>query len=225
MSSRRVYHFFVGLAAISLVALLLIDTWLINRRLRFQSETRRLRASMTAIERARADELIQHEENKTQLALALLRRQARVEPELHLSITIDSAAMYLEREGALLRDMPIYIGPERRVGIPPDTVRMAIPRGARTIARLLTENDVWEIPEWVFADRNLPVPPAEQRMIRAALGPAAILLDGGTVIYSYPSHGPLADSAYILPGAVRARTEDLRAILPNLKPGFRAYFY
>lgn len=223
MISRRVYHFFVGLAAIGLVLLLILDAWLVGRRSRYRAENQRLRASMSALERSRADELIDQERSKTRLAIALLRHQARVEPQLHLSVTIDSAAMYLEREGALLREMPIHIGPERRVGIAPDTVRLAIPRGARTIARVFTENDVWDVPEWVYADRGLPIP--SDRVVRGALGAAAVILDGGTVIYSMPSEGPLADSGYVLPGAVRARADDLRAILPNLKPGLRAYFY
>jgi hypothetical protein len=223
MSSRRVYHFLVSAAATALVALLVVDAWLAGQHSKYQTETRRLRASMSTLERSRADELIDQERNKTRLAIALLRHQARVEPQLHLSITIDSAAMYLESEGALLREMPIHIGPERRVGIPPDTVRLAIPRGARTIARVFTENDVWDVPEWVYADRGIPIP--QDRLVRGALGPAAVLLDGGTVIYSMPTEGPLADSGYVMPGAVRTRGDDLRAILPNLKPGLRAYFY
>jgi len=66
--------------------------------------------------------------------------------------------------------------------------------------------------------------PAE-RVLKGALGPVAIVVTGGTVIYSMPSVGPLNDSSYILPGGVRARAADLRAIVPNLKPGVRVYFY
>lgn len=222
MSSRRVYHFFVGFAASVLVLLLVLDAWLAGRRLRYRHESRRLRASMTVLERARADELIAQEESKTRLAIALLRHQARLEPQLHLAITIDSATMYLEREGAVLREMPLHIGSERRVGVAPDTVRLAIPRGARTIAQVFTETDHWEVAEWVYVDRGLSVP--QDRLVRGALG-VALVLEGGAIIYSQPDTGPLADSSYVLPGAVRARTDDLRAILPNLKPGLRAYFY
>ena len=57
--------------------------------------------------------------------------------------------MYLEREGALLREMPITVGPERRVGTPPDTVHIAAPRGKRTVEAVLGENDAWEVPAWV----------------------------------------------------------------------------
>jgi hypothetical protein len=131
--------------------------------------------------------------------------------------------MYLEREGALLREIPVEMGPERRVGTPPDTVHMAIPRGARTVARIVGPTDGWEVPTWVYADRGLT--PPEERTVRGALGPVAIVLEGGTVVYSLPKAGPLNDSAYVLPGGVRARAEDLRAIVPNLKRGTTVYFY
>ena len=58
-----------------------------------------------------------------------------------------------------------------------------------------------------------------------ALGRAAVRLDGGSVIYSLPSVGPLNDSAYVLPGAIRVRASDLKAIAPNLRPGVAVYFY
>jgi hypothetical protein len=35
----------------------------------------------------------------------------------------------------------------------------------------------------------------------------------------------LNDSAYVLPGSVRAREADLRAILPNVQPGMKVYLY
>jgi hypothetical protein len=223
MSSRRTYIVLSIACAVILVALLAADAWLFDRRSRYQGEIDRLRSAMTTLERARTEQIVSQERNKLRVAIELLRRQARRERELHLAVTIDSNTMSLERDGAVLREMPIQIGPERRVGIPPDTVRMATPRGARTIAKMMTDQDVWEVPAWVYADRGLPAP--ADRAIRAGLGPVAVIMDGGTVIYSQPQEGPLADSAYVLPGALRARAEDLRAILPNLKPGQRVYIY
>lgn len=211
--------------ALLFIMLLLLATsgWVLARRNRYRAEIDRLRASMTALERERADEIVSQEENKLRLALALLARQARIEPTLHLAVSIDTGAMYLERDGALLREMPVRVGPERRVGVPPDTVRLAAPRGLRMVQQVLGDSSAWEVPTWVYADRGLPVD--SNRSIPGALGPAAIVLDGGTVIYSTPATGPLSDSLYVLPGAVRARGEDLRAILPNLTPGTRVYFY
>lgn len=209
--------------AVALAVLLAGDAYVLSQRTKYREETVRLRASMTALERQRADQIVSQEHNKLRLALVLLRRQARMERSLHLSISVDSGTMYLEREGALLREMMVEVGPERRVGVAPDTVRLAPPLGVRRLARVLTGADAWEVPVWVYADRGMAEP--SNRMVTGALGPAAVLLDGGTIIYSLPATGPLADSAYLLPGAVRARAEDLRAVIPNLAPGMRIYFY
>jgi hypothetical protein len=61
--------------------------------------------------------------------------------------------------------------------------------------------------------------------VKGALGPVAIVLNGGTVLYAMPSAGPLNDSSYVLPGSVRLKAEDLKAIRPNLDVGMRVYFY
>ena len=220
---RRSHPGLIATGLVAVIAFAAMDAWIIAKRARYRKEIERLRSSRTQLERNRTDEILSQEENKLRVAVALLRRQARMEGGLHLAVSVDSSAMYLEREGALLREMPVQIGPERRVGTPPDTVRLAPPRGVRTIARVLGGQDAWEVPPWVYADRGLSAP--AERLVRGALGPAAILLEGGTIVYSMPSAGPLNDSAYVLPGAVRARAEDLLAILPNLSAGTRVYFY
>jgi len=40
-----------------------------------------------------------------------------------------------------------------------------------------------------------------------------------------PTTGPLNDSVYVMPGSVRVRASDLRAVVPDLKPGMTVYFY
>jgi hypothetical protein len=199
-----------------------IDAWLLYQRIAFSSEIRRLRSSMSTSERERTDLIIEAEKNKIRVAIELIRRQARLDKRLHLSIPVDSSRMYLEREGAILREVPVQLGPEKTVGVPPDTVRLAVPRGERTVVRVL-QNGSWTVPSWVYTDRGLPARPA--RSVRGALGPIAFVLDGGTVVYSLPSTGPLADTAYVLPGSVRAPAADLRAILPNVDAGTKVYFH
>jgi hypothetical protein len=117
--------------------------------------------------------------------------------------------------------MPAEVGPERTVGTAPDTLHMAIPRGERTVVEVL-RNGSWEVPAWVYADRKVA---GTGGSVAGALGPIALLLDGGTVIYSLPKAGPLADSAYVLPGSVRASAADLEAIVENLSEGTKVYFY
>jgi hypothetical protein len=220
---RRSYPGILITMAIALAGFFALDFWLMRKRLRYRAEIDRLRAEMTTLERSRTDAILARDENRLRLAVELIRRQARIDKDLHLSVTVDSGVMILEREGAHLREMPIQIGPEKTVGAAPDTVRMVAPRGARTIERILDENAAWEVPSWVYADRGLQA--ATEREIKGALGPAAIILSGGTVVYSMPSVGPLNDSAYVLPGSIRARAADLKAILPNLQNGMTVYFY
>ena len=198
------------------------DIWLLYKRSHYTNEVDRLRSGMSDAERKQADGVIAAEQNKFRVMVELVRRQAQGDKDLHLSIEVDSARMMLEREGALLREMPVEVAPAKVIGAGSDTVRMAPPRGARTVEKVLVGGN-WEIPKWVYADRNLPVGP--DRTVKGALGPIAILLSGGTVIYAQPASGPLADPKYLLPGSIRARTSDLKAIAPNLKPGSTVYFY
>jgi len=202
--------------------MLAIDGWLGYQRIRYAREIARLRTGMTDQERRKADMVVAAEQNRMRVTLELMRRQANIDKDLHISVAVDSGVMYLEREGALLREMPITVGPERRVGTVPDTVHIAAPRGKRTVEAVLGEHDTWDVPAWVYADRGIP---AGETRLPGALGPAAIRLDGGTVIYSLPTVGPLNDSGYVLPGAIRVRANDLKAIVPNLRPGVAVYFY
>ena len=206
-----------------ILVLVALDVSLFMRRQRYQAEIGRLRAGMSDVERRRTDAILSSSENRLRVIVELARRQAQGDKDLHLAVSIDSGVMTLEREGALLREMPVQVGPERRVGTPPDTMHIVAPRGARTVERVLAEGDAWEIPAWVYGERGLPAPP--DRFVKGGLGPAAIVLSGGSVIYAMPGVGPLNDSTYVLPGSVRARVEDIRAVAPNLKPGMTVYFY
>jgi hypothetical protein len=219
----RLRRLFVVLLLLTIAACLGVAALAYRTRERYRAEIARLHSAMSDLERARLDHLMSSDESKLRLALTLIRKQARLEPALHLSVSVDSNAMYLEHEGATLRAMPIEIAAERSIGIAPDTVHLAPPRGVRTVARILSESEAWEVPAWVYTDRGLTLP--GERAIGGALGPAAILLDGGSLIYTMPAVGPLNDSAYVLPGAIRVRRDDMMAILPNLHAGMRVYFY
>ena len=222
---REFRHSYPGVVATMALAVLLFlaaDAWLVRKYFRYQRETSQLRGSMTALERQRTDAILAQNENRLKVMVELFKRQAKVDATLHLSVSLDSSVMYLERDGALLREMPITIGPEKRVGSGADTMHIAAPRGRRTVERLLDESSVADLPAWVYGDRGIP---SGEARLKGAYGPAAIMLGGGTIIYSLPSVGPLNDSSYVLPGAIRVRASDLKAIAPNLKPGVAVYFY
>jgi hypothetical protein len=220
---RLAYPGIITVLFVALVSMVAIDGWLVYQRVRYAREIARLRASMTDQERRKADMVIAAEQNRTRVALELMRRQANIDKDLHISVAVDSGVMYLERDGALLREMAVDVGSEKRVGTAPDTLKIVAPRGARTVERVLGANDRWEIPKWVYLDRGLPAP--ADRMVAGALGAGAIVLSGGAVIYTHPTSGPLSDTTYVMPGAIRARVQDLRAIAPNLTPGMSVYLY
>jgi hypothetical protein len=88
---------------------------------------------------------------------------------------------------------------------------------------LLTASDRYELPAWVWVDRGLPVPAV--RADTGWVGRGAIVTTGGTLIYSLPTAGPLADSSYVLPGSLRVPAGDLAAIRENLFSGMRVYFF
>jgi len=209
--------------AVGLAALVAIDGALAFKRWQYGRETARIRGRMTEVERRRTDAIVESNESRMQLMVALARRDAVGDQGLNLAISADRGAMYLQREGAQLREMPVKIGPEATVGKPPDEVRLAPPLGKRVAVKVVDSSYAWEVPAWVWTQRG-QTPPADRR-IEGARGSVAILLDGGAVIYSRPRTGPLADDAFVLPGGVRAEAADLEAIREDLAAGMPAYFY
>lgn len=220
---RRTYPRTVAVLATLIAVFLVGDAILAARYLRYRAETARLRDGMTDAERQRADMVSDAEESRVSVMLELIRRQAAGDRDLHLSVSIDSGTMALERDGALLRDMRIEVGGEKVVVEGSDSVHVVKPRGARSVERVMGARDAWEVPAWVYADRSVPIP-ADRKLV-GALGRNALVLSGGTVIYALPDSGVLADSGYVLPGAVRVSRSDLRAIAPIIAPGLTVYFY
>ncbi len=209
--------------SLSLLAALVVDGALLLRRQRYVAESDRLRAGMTDIERQRTDAILAAEAEQVGVMLELMRRQASVDDALHLSVNTDSSTAVFERSGAELRRFAVQVGPSRRVGIPPDTLQVSTPRGTRTVERLLAKADAFELPTWLWVDRGLPVP--VERAVPAWTGPDAIVTTGGTLIYALPATGPLSDSSYVMPGAIRAAAADLAALRANLTRGMKVYFF
>jgi hypothetical protein len=208
---------------LGIAVLLLTDLVLVYKRVEYGLEFARMRASMTEIERQRVDAIATAEENRLAIAVELARRQAEGDTELHLAVDTLNGLLYLERQGARLREMRVRLGPEANVGTPPDVVLLAPPLGKRSVARVVDGSYRWAVPEWVYVDHGWPVP--GNRQIPGALGPLAIFLDSGAVLYSRPAVGPLSDVSYVLPGSVRAEAPDFEAIRENLEPGMAVYFH
>ena len=133
---RRAYPGFVFVLGLGLIAMVAVDGWLIVKRVKYNHDVTQLRAHMTVAEREHTDAIVQAEQNKLRIAIELAKRQAKFDKKLHLNVSIDSSRMYLTREGALLREMPVQFGPERGTSESSDAPPAAVPRGERTIADL-----------------------------------------------------------------------------------------
>ena len=133
---RRAYPGFVFVLGLGLAAMVAVDGWLLFKRVKYNQEVAQLRAHMTDAERERTDGIVQAEQNKLRIAIELAKRQAKFDKKLHLNVSIDSSRMYLTREGALLREMPVQFGPERGTSDSSAAPPAAVPRGERTIADL-----------------------------------------------------------------------------------------
>lgn len=219
---RGAYPRIVTAMAIGVAGLIALDSWLLFKRWRYSREIERTRASLTEVERTRADAIIAASANRTKLQVALVRRDAAVEDDLNLAVSIENSKLYLQREGAQLREIPVRIGPEKSMGGGPGDVKIAAPRGRFTIAKVVGGSHRWRAPDWLMKERGQP---AAAREFDGGLGPVAIILNGGTVIYSDPASGPLKDPEYVMPGAVRASTADLKAMEEVLEVGMPVYFY
>jgi hypothetical protein len=222
---RHAYPGVLAAMGFAFLVLLVSIGFLGYKRMQYGNEIDRLRSGMSDVERQRTDALLADETQRLKVMLELIRRQSLADRTLHIAVSVDSGLMHLSREGARLRDMEVVVGGERGVseGAGADSLPITVPRGTRTVERILSAGDAWEVPAWVYQDRGIPAP--SERRVAGALGPVALVLSGGAIIYSMPQSGPLSDSVYVMPGSIRARAEDLRAVLPNLERGMRVYFY
>jgi hypothetical protein len=220
---RDAYPRIVTAMALGLAAFLVLDVFLAFKAVQYRRQIRQDRATMTAHERERADALVASQAGRAELEQALVAQQAAKEKGLNLSVSLDDGTMDLQREGAQLREVRVQIGPEVTVGQAPGARKITPPLGRRQVAAVVDGSYAWEVPDWVWSQRGQPVPAS--RRIAGALGEIAVLLDDGTVIYSRPKNGPLADDSYVLPGGIRAGADDLQALRPNLTPGIAVYFH
>jgi hypothetical protein len=194
---------------------------------RYRTETEHFNAQLTAAQRATRDSLLQHQQKRTQLAVAVLRRDMRIRSlqtsKRHLAIVLEDSMLELRQGRATLRRAKLAIGADSIVRAPDGrTWRLVRPVGERKIAER-QNTPAYTIPEWVYVSRGQAVPPEGERRVAGGLGTYVIRLDDGTEIYSKPMAGPLADT--VKPGAFMARTRDLAAIFDAVSEDTPVYIY
>lgn len=194
---------------------------------KYRTETAHFNAQLTEAQKATRDSLLQHQQKRTQLAVAVLRRDMRIrsleQKKRHLAIVLEDSVLELRHGRATLRRARLTIGPDSTIRAADGrTWRLVRPVGERKIAERQS-SPTYTIPEWVYVSRGQPVPPEAERKVRGGLGAYVIRLDDGTEIYSQPSAGPLAET--VKPGAFMAQARDLAAIFDAVSEDTPVYIY
>jgi hypothetical protein len=189
---RRAYPGFVFVLGLGLVAMLAVDGWLLAKRVKYNRDVVQLREHMTAAERERTDAIVQSEQNKLRIAIELAKRQAKFDKRLHLNVSIDSSRMYLTREGALLREMPVQFGPERPAAESSSEPPAAVPRGERTVADLSDNSITLDGGARILSSKSTdpvndstPIPPGSLRISIDDMKAIMPNLSAGMKVYFY----------------------------------------
>jgi hypothetical protein len=166
----------VAAACVVLVAASGVLLW---KRREYQTEIARLRGEMSAADRARADLAYEKDKHHLGVIVALARRQARGDAGLHLAVAVDSGVMHLEQAGAVLRTMPVALGP--------DSAPLAVPRGKRSIAAIDSTGALRLSGGTVLfaADDTGRPPPGAVRLRPADLRAIRPNLSAGMAVYFY----------------------------------------
>ncbi|MDQ6717394.1 MAG: hypothetical protein M3Z17_03475 [Gemmatimonadota bacterium] len=188
---RRAYPGFIFTLGVALLAMVLVDGWLIYRRVAYSNEIATLRGHMTGSERDKTDAIVDATQSKARIELELAKRQARLEKRFHLNVSVDSARMYLESGGATLREMAVQFGPERTATPAGDSLPEMVPRGERTVAEVGTNEITLDGGTRIFAagssldKETAPVPAGALRIGRADMEAIRPNLSPGMKVYFY----------------------------------------
>lgn len=218
--------FFWGMAA--LMVLFLAATGVVASRIpRYQQEAQALNRQMSAAERATRDRVLQSRAARSEMAVALLRRELRIKGQqqkgIHLAVNTEKRTLALRHGRATLREVPVQVGPDSVVRAPDGRAwRFVRALGERTV-RDKEVSPVYTVPEWVYVSRGQPVPPEAQRRVEGGLGEYVLRLDDGTEIYTEPEAGPLAQG--VKPAAFMVREGDMRAIFDAVREDTPVFIY
>lgn len=226
-SFRRKHPFFFWGMAV-LIAFFVAAAVTVGMRIpRYNSEAEEIASRMTAEQRRTREELTEHRAKRTQLAVAVLRRDMRVRSletnQRHLAVVLEDSVLELRQGRATLRRAKLAIGADSIVRAPDGrSWRFVRGVGERHITALRRDPTI-TIPEWVYVSRGQPVPPEAERRVAGGMGAYVITLDDGTEIYSRPEAGPLRET--VVPAGFMAPASDLAAIFDAVNRETPVYIY
>ena len=219
--------FFWGMAVFVLI--LGIGTLVMAIRVpAYRTQAASLDGSMSETERATRDRILNSRARRSELAIALLQRELRLEAleenSLHLAISVEDSTLTLRHGPATLRETKVAIGRDTTItGAEGRTWRLVRPLGERHVQEKL-ENSSYTIPEWIYVARGEPVPPESERTLEGGAGDYLLRLDDGTEIHTRPDTGPFATGAR--PAAfIVEQEEDMAAIFEAISTDTPVYIY
>jgi hypothetical protein len=218
--------FFWG--TVLLAAVFLAGTAAVAMRIpRYQREASLINSQMSAAQRHTRDEILKAQSRRTQLAVAVLRRDLRIRSmetrKRHLAVNLQDSVLELRQGPVTLRRARLVIGPDSTLRAPDGrTWRMVRAVGERRIVERL-QNPVYTVPEWVYVGQGKPIPPEGQRRVAGGQGAYVIRLDDGTTIHTEAQAGPFANA--VEPAAFVARARDMAAIFEAVTEDTPVYIY
>ena len=211
-----------------LAALFLLGTAVVASRVpRYQKEAKQISAQLSETQKRTRDEVLRTQARRTQLAVALLRRDMRIrsmeKKEMHLALSVEDSVLELRHGKVMLRRAKVAVGPDSTIRAPDGrTWRLVRALGERRVAEKQV-SPTYTIPEWVYVSRGQPVPPESQRRVEGGLGRYVIRLDDGTEIYTEPQAGPL--EGMVKPASFVASARDLAAIFEVIREDTPVFIY
>jgi hypothetical protein len=228
LSSLRKDHpvFFWGM--VTLILLFAAGSAAVALRVpEYQREAAAMARQMSEEERATRDRILQSQTRRSEMAVALLRRELRLrslqQKGMHLAISLEDSTLSLRHGKATLRAVPVQIGADSVIRAPDGrSWRFVRALGERRLADK-ERSPAYTIPEWVYVSRGQPVPAESERTVEGGLGSYVLRLDDGTEIYSTPKAGPLAGA--VKPASFMVRERDLMAIFDAVRTDIPVFIY
>ena len=167
-----------------------------------------------------------NEQLKAELARKLDQQQSLLASingsDFYLTIDSQKKKLYLRLGKEVVRDADIEIGDAKTLTANGKTWTFVPVKGAFTVAGKEI-GFAWQVPEWVYAMRNQPIP-AERPTIANGLGKYVIFLPDNYVIHSPPSaDSPLAGRPK--PGSYMASEADLAAMWARINTKTKVYIF
>jgi L,D-transpeptidase-like protein len=142
--------------------------------------------------------------------------------DFFLSVDTQERKLRFYYGNTVLREAPLTLGSNAEIKAPDGRHWTFVPvRGSFKIESKVVDYP-WQIPEWVYAMSNEPVP-ASPPAIQDGLGKYVIFIGNGYAIHSPPDEkSPLKGAK---PGSFMVPDDDLRAIWPRIHIGTPVYIY